>query len=126
MNVITAENILGRAAELGYPAAPLGLGRADEVVWRATVATASQEKAQEISERLDAHARRLAEEREVAERERIRRVAQGLEPPSPEEQAEADRIRREAQAEFERHERERPRRVEELLAGILAELKRAR
>jgi hypothetical protein len=118
VNGVTVENIVSRAEGLGFPAEPLGLKVADAPTWRAILATASDDKAREIVTNLNALEEKRAEEREEAERARRERVRAGLEPPNAEEQAEAARFAAEARADLERHERERPRRVEALLARI--------
>ena len=130
MSPIALESIVERAAEYNFPGEPLGLERADESVWRSALAAAETGRAQAIAAELEQLARRREKERDAEERREAMRhaeaVARGEEELTDEEQADVNQARIEALADHQRHEAERPQRVEALLERIAAALESRR
>lgn len=129
MNAVSIENIVAKAGRLDFPGGPLGMERADEPTWRATLATADPVRAREIATALDAHAQRADRERDRAEREAVSRRAADVMAGAPltfDEQRQAEEAQAKARAAHERHVAERPARVEALLTRIAAALEARR
>lgn len=117
-------NLLDRVRKMGFPAAG-GIGPG-ESAWVLGIPRLNDVRGREVVRELNAQEEFAARERDADARGEYARhaaaVARGEEEPTEEEQALANHERIEAAADLQRHEAERPKRIERRLDEIASSL----